>query len=117
MSQPSSTPTIAPPTQENSSATPGSEQQPTQEQKTTPPQTIQKAVGVVKQNDVGYLNVRDTGSANGKLLGRLNTGDKRDIIKEQGDWTNIKLVPPLNGQTEGWVATIYLEKTTETVVQ
>ena len=81
----------------------------------TPPDTStsSSSYGIVKQNDVGYLNVRADASTSATLLGKLDIGDKVSILKTQGDWLQIKLDTPLSGKTIGWVAAVYVEVKTE----
>ncbi|WP_066050007.1 SH3 domain-containing protein [Robertmurraya korlensis] len=52
------------------------------------------------------LNVRSTGSLNGKIVGTVSKGQAFEILAEENNWAKIKLK---NGQ-QGWVASWYLSK-------
>ncbi len=58
---------------------------------------------VVKVSKGSTLNVRATPSAQGKLLGKLNSGDRRPLVEVFGGWYSIELE---DGQT-GWVIQKY----------
>ena len=59
----------------------------------------------VTDTGVGYLNVRKSPSVGGELLGKLNIGEKVEVIEKQGDWYKIKYK-----EGEAWVFGSYLRK-------
>ena len=77
-----------------------------------------KEFAVVKTNEVGYLNVREEASTNGAKLGKVDIGDKFEVLAKnsKGDWIRIKLDEPLGGKTEGWVSAEYVNLVTEQVI-
>ncbi len=79
----------------------GSGQTPTQP--TTPPESPKSGkAGIVTASS---LNVRDSGSLSGRIVGSLKQGNKVTIEEEVNNWSRITLS---NG-TKGWVASWYLE--------
>lgn len=52
------------------------------------------------------LNVREIGSFNGKVIGKISQGDTFKILEEANNWVKIEF----NSGETGWVASWYLEK-------
>ncbi|WP_096153234.1 MULTISPECIES: SH3 domain-containing protein [Bacillus] len=52
------------------------------------------------------LNVRDSGSLNGKVISSLTKGSKVSVLRDVNSWTEIEY----NNGKKGWVAGWYLEK-------
>ncbi|MEH7379824.1 SH3 domain-containing protein [Bacillus sp. JJ1533] len=73
-------------------------------QPTTPPKSPsnQGKIGIVTASS---LNVRDSGSLSGKIIGSLKQGNKVTIDEEVNNWSRITLS---NG-TKGWIASWYLD--------
>lgn len=53
------------------------------------------------------LNVRDSNTLNGKVIGRVSKGETFKILEEDNNWIKIEL----NSDTYGWVAGWYVERT------
>ncbi len=56
------------------------------------------------------LNVRDSNSLNGKIIGKVTKGETFKLIEERNNWVKIQLK---NG-TYGWIAGWYIEKSAQT---
>ncbi|MCH1627663.1 SH3 domain-containing protein [Ferdinandcohnia quinoae] len=80
------------------------DEQEEEQHETQPDQNIQD--GIKKATvTASSLNVRDSGSLSGKIIGKLKIGEEVTINKEINDWSQITLT---NGK-KGWVASWYLE--------
>lgn len=54
----------------------------------------------------GFLRVRSSASSSSSEVGRVNPGEKYDLINTQGDWYQIKL----SDGTLGWISSQYAQK-------
>lgn len=82
-------------------------------QPTAPPQspTNQGKIGIVTASS---LNVRDSGSLSGKIIGSLQQGNKVTIEKEANNWSHITLSNGMKGWVASWYLEIQIGKPTET---
>jgi len=69
----------------------------------TPTPTISKVQ--ITQTPQGFLRVRQDSSINSPEIGRVNTGDKLDIIQETPGWVKISF----DGK-QGWISADYTKK-------
>lgn len=67
------------------------------------PKSIAGIVGTVTATSI---NVRDSSSLNGKIIGAVSKGESFQLIEEQNQWLKIKLAE----DTYGWVAGWFMEK-------
>lgn len=76
----------------------------------TPTPTISKVQ--ITQTPQGFLRVRQDSSINSPEIGRVNTGDKLDIIQETPGWVKVSFpASPAGGQgKQGWVSADYTKK-------
>ena len=61
---------------------------------------------IVKDTEVGYLNVRAGAGRDFNILTKVKPGETYELIESQGDWSKIKL----SADTAGWVASEYLQE-------
>lgn len=73
--------------------------------------TNQGKIGIVTASS---LNVRDSGSLSGKVIGSLKKGNKVTIEEEVNNWSRITLSNGKKGWIASWYLDIQLDKTTET---
>lgn len=68
---------------------------------------VQKAVGSYKNLGIaqvsGYLNIRETPSTDGKIIGKLSGDGACEILGTEGDWSHIS-----TGGVEGYISNQYL---------
>jgi len=74
-----------------------------------------KTFATVQANDAGFLRVRNQGSTAGRELGRLNVGDKVEVLETKSGWLRVKLNTPLQGASEGWISAQFAATSTEQV--
>lgn len=72
---------------------------------TTKPDEAKQMV-TIKDTPTGWLRVRDDASTAGKEVGRVNPGEKYELVEEQEEWYKIAYK---EGE-EGWVSATYAEK-------
>lgn len=63
----------------------------------------------VQETNTGYLNVRDTPSVSGALVGKVFPGDALSYVEERDGWFSVVLP----GGESGWVSGDYVETVTE----
>lgn len=76
-----------------------------------------KEFAVVEPNDVGYLNVRADATINSQRIGRLDIGDKLEVVDKTSveGWVKVTLEEPLEDFEEAWISADYVELVTEQV--
>lgn len=100
------------PSQEVGAATPGEAQveqtqSPEEEAARKEAEEIQKTIdsytnlGIVQVS--GYLNIRETPSTDGKIIGKLSGDGACEIVATEGDWSHIT-----SGGVEGYISNQYL---------
>jgi hypothetical protein len=84
----------------------------TQEKKeTTATESAQakKTFIIIKDNELGYLRVREKPTIYSSEAARVKPGDKFEVIDEESGWFKIKY----DTDKEGWVSSLYVEKKEE----
>lgn len=71
----------------------------------TPPTSTLPLIQI-KDNSVGYLNVRERPGQDYKIIGQAPNGQKYSLLGEQNNWYQIQL----NEKTSGWVNSLYVDK-------
>jgi hypothetical protein len=67
---------------------------------------LKKTYVVVKENELGYLRVREKPTIYSSEAARLKPGDKFEILDEDSGWFKINY----DTDKEGWVSSLYVEK-------
>lgn len=62
----------------------------------------------VLSTGTGWLRIRETPSENGREIGRANTGEKLELLGEEGTWYHVVF-----GEHQGFMAKRYAEKIVE----
>lgn len=70
---------------------------------------IKKNYLIVKENDLGFLRVREEPTIYSSEAARLKPGDKFEILEENQGWYKIEY----EKDKTGWVSSLYVEKKTE----
>lgn len=86
-----------------------------EETSTPPAQTATPAEQIttltITETETGWLRVRETSALNARILTRVYSGEKYQILEEKEEWAKIKLSAPvkLGGETfdSGWVSKEY----------
>jgi hypothetical protein len=68
-----------------------------------------KTYVVIKENELGYLRVREKPTIYSSEAARVKPGDKFEVLDEDSGWFKIKY----EGNKEGWVSSLYVEKKEE----
>ncbi|EEQ56595.1 SH3 domain-containing protein [Enterocloster sp. OA13] len=90
-----------------SDAQPASEPSPEEEAARKEAEEIQKTIdsysnlGIVQVS--GYLNIRETPSTDGKIIGKLSGDGACEILQTEGDWSHIT-----SGGVDGYISNQYL---------
>ena len=61
---------------------------------------------VIKETEVGYLNVREGAGKNFSVVTKVVPGEAYELLESQSEWTKIKISESLSG----WVANKYIER-------
>lgn len=61
---------------------------------------------LILETPTGFLNVRENGSLNTAITGRVNPGEMHELISEQDGWFEIKL----EDNKTGWINSQYAQK-------
>lgn len=91
----------------SSDAQPASEPSPEEEAARKEAEEIQKTIdsysnlGIVQVS--GYLNIRETPSTDGKIIGKLSGDGACEILQTEGDWSHIT-----SGGVDGYISNQYL---------
>jgi len=64
-----------------------------------------KTMILIKDTPTGWLRVRDDATLNASESGRVNPGEKYELLDEQEGWYKIKIA-----SQEGWISSVYSEK-------
>lgn len=68
---------------------------------------ISKAkLAIVKDTEVGYLNVRSGAGTDFNVLTKVKPGETYELLENQDEWSKIKV----SDEIEGWVASKYLQQ-------
>jgi len=70
---------------------------------------IKKTYIIVKENELGFLRVREKPTIYSSEAARVKPGDKFEVLDEEAGWYKIKY----EGDKEGWVSSLYVEKKEE----
>jgi hypothetical protein len=63
----------------------------------------------IKQTETGWLRVREQANSSSAEVGKVNPGEKYQLLEEKSGWYQIDL----GNNKKGWVSAIYAEKVSE----
>lgn len=75
---------------------------------TVAPIEIKKEMVKILSTGTGWLRVRETPSEAGREIGKVNTGEKVELLGEEGNWYHVVF-----GEHQGFIAKRYAEKIVE----